>query len=216
MESAATVELTVNTLKLSGGHQALDFTNTVNSRGARYRPDVLRSYADLLDWAIRVGVLTSEEASPLRDLPREQAEAALERAKALREALYRVFSSAGSPDPVDLDVVQKNLRSAQDWRILAASPDGYRWSWKPGDPDAVAHRVASAATELLVSPVLSRVHVCPGTNCGWLFLDTSRAGRRLWCSEETCGNRDRVRRWRERRKSAPGPPGRRELAHDKD
>jgi predicted RNA-binding Zn ribbon-like protein len=211
MESPATDELTVHSLKLSGGHPALDFTNTVNSRGACYGPDVLRSYADLLDWAIRVGVVSSGEA--MRDLPREQAEAALERAKALREALYRIFASAGSPDPVDLDLVQQNLRSAQDWRGLRPSRDGYCWSWKLGDPDAVAHRVALAAAELLVSPLLSRVHVCPGRNCGWLFLDTSRAGRRLWCSEETCGNRDRVRRWRERRKPSPGC---RELADDKD
>jgi len=34
----------------------------------------------------------------------------------------------------------------------------------------------------------------------WLFLDASRSGRRLWCSEETCGRRDRIRRWRAARR----------------
>jgi predicted RNA-binding Zn ribbon-like protein len=35
--------------------------------------------------------------------------------------------------------------------------------------------------------MLGRVHLCPGEDCAWLFLDASRSGRRLWCSEETCG-----------------------------
>jgi hypothetical protein len=38
----------------------------------------------------------------------------------------------------------------------------------------------------------------------WLFLDASRSRRRL-CSEETCGSRHRVRRWRSRQQQACSP-----------
>ena len=32
--------------------------------------------------------------------------------------------------------------------------------------------------------------------CGWLFLDSSRGGRRRWCSMSTCGNREKASRHR--------------------
>ncbi|MGP4017932.1 CGNR zinc finger domain-containing protein [Saccharopolyspora sp. 5N708] len=30
---------------------------------------------------------------------------------------------------------------------------------------------------------------CEGPGCAGLFLDTSRAGNRRWCSMNTCGNK---------------------------
>jgi predicted RNA-binding Zn ribbon-like protein len=44
---------------------------------------------------------------------------------------------------------------------------------------------------------LARVRVCPGRDCGWLFLDAS--GRRRWCSMTTCGSREKMRRMYARR-----------------
>ncbi len=193
-------EVTIATLKLFGGHWALDFTNTVDSRGADRGPDVLRSYGDLLDWSVRLGVVDPAEAEALRCLPRKRGEAALARAKALREALYRIFAARSSTAPADLDLLQREACAAQQMRVLVPDANGYSWRWRGGDPDTVTHRIACAAVDLLTSPALGRVHVCPGENCAWLFLDKSRAGRRLWCSEETCGTRDRVRRWRDRRR----------------
>jgi predicted RNA-binding Zn ribbon-like protein len=189
-------QVEVSTLKLLGGHAALDFINTVDSRGARYGPDVLRTYGDLLDWGVRLKVLDVAEAMALRDLSAERGEVALIRAKALREALYRIFAAPVSADPADLDILRREVRSAQATRVLVPGNDHYAWRWVDAGPDAITHRVALVAVDLLTSPSLGRVHVCPGENCAWLFLDTSRAGRRLWCSEETCGRRDRIRRWR--------------------
>jgi predicted RNA-binding Zn ribbon-like protein len=42
--------------------------------------------------------------------------------------------------------------------------------------------------------------MCPGNNCGWLFLDGS--GRRQWCSMEVCGSRAKMRRRYERQRQA--------------
>ena len=39
---------------------------------------------------------------------------------------------------------------------------------------------------------LGRVSLCPGRDCGWLFLNAS--GRRRWCSMSTCGSREKMRR----------------------
>ena len=42
-----------------------------------------------------------------------------------------------------------------------------------------------AAADLLVAK--PRIGVCPGHDCGWLFVNTS--GRRRWCQMAVCGNR---------------------------
>jgi predicted RNA-binding Zn ribbon-like protein len=196
-------QLTVATLKLFGDHSALDFTNTVDSRGERFGPDVLQSYGDLLDWGMRLNVLGAAEVAALHGLTAERSKAALARAKGLREALYRIFTTRPSADPLDLDLLQSEVRAAQGARMLLPNADGYAWRWRADDPDTVTHRIALVAADLLTSSALNRVHICPGENCAWLFLDKSPAGRRRWCSEETCGTRNRVRRWRaQRRKDA--------------
>jgi predicted RNA-binding Zn ribbon-like protein len=197
-------QVTVATLKLFGGHAALNFTNTVNSRGARFGPDVLDTFSDLLDWSERLGVIDRAETNVLRGMPDKRGEASLARAKMLREALYRIFSARPWPDPADLDLLQDEVQAAHAAHILVPRADGYAWRWRTIDPDTVTHRMALAASDLLTSPALGRVHVCPGENCAWLFLDTSRSGRRLWCSEETCGTRNRVRRWRDRQRNDQG------------
>jgi predicted RNA-binding Zn ribbon-like protein len=50
------------------------------------------------------------------------------------------------------------------------------------------------AGDLLAGPRLDRVRRCANPECGWLFLDDSRAGKRRWCSMQSCGNRAKARR----------------------
>jgi predicted RNA-binding Zn ribbon-like protein len=194
--------VTISTLKLFGGHPALDFTNTVNARGAVYGPDLLQTYADLLNWGLRLNLLDPHEAGDLRDIRADRAATALGWAISLREAIYRTFARRGPPDQADLNLLEQEASAAQAARKLVFDADRYAWHWRSGDPDTLSHRLAISATELLTSPAIRRVRVCPGDNCAWLFLDTSRAGRRIWCSEQTCGTRSRVRRWREHRHDA--------------
>jgi hypothetical protein len=48
-------------------------------------------------------------------------------------------------------------------RVLVSEAGGFAWRWRTGDPDTITHRIALAATDLITSPALGRVHVCPGT-----------------------------------------------------
>jgi predicted RNA-binding Zn ribbon-like protein len=40
-----------------------------------------------------------------------------------------------------------------------------------------------------------RTRVCRGADCGWLFVDKSKGGRRIWCDMATCGNTAKSRRF---------------------
>ena len=54
----------------------------------------------------------------------------------------------------------------------------------------------------LTSEELDQVRECAGNTCGWLFVDMSRNHSRHWCDMRDCGNRAKVRRYYQRRKTA--------------
>jgi predicted RNA-binding Zn ribbon-like protein len=51
-----------------------------------------------------------------------------------------------------------------------------------------------------------RLKVCLADDCQWAFYDRSRNRSAVWCDMGVCGNRHKVRSYRERR--LPGTPGR--------
>jgi predicted RNA-binding Zn ribbon-like protein len=200
--------------KLRGGVVCLDFVNTVGSRLTERTSEYLRSYEDLLDWSRQAGLLALEEAEDLSRramLDPEGARQTLSRALALREAVYRMVSSAIAGEPQDeseLSALNRELSiSLSHLRVMAA--DGaYTWGWdwigEDGEvrPDGPLWPVTQSAAELLTSPNLSRVKVCAGEGCGWVFLDESRNSSRRWCDSRDCGNRERVRRHLARKRAS--------------
>jgi predicted RNA-binding Zn ribbon-like protein len=52
----------------------------------------------------------------------------------------------------------------------------------------------------------ARFRICANDGCRWVFEDSSRAGRRRWCDMASCGNRAKVRRYRDRRRVASLEP----------
>jgi predicted RNA-binding Zn ribbon-like protein len=58
--------------------------------------------------------------------------------------------------------------------------------------------VAAAAAKSRIKGTWPRLKICPADDCGWAFYDTSRNRSRRWCSMEVCGNRSKVRAFRER------------------
>jgi predicted RNA-binding Zn ribbon-like protein len=195
----------VATLEILGGHPSLDFANTVAARRDRWGPDLLVGYRDLVDWAERTDLLDGVAAGRLRETaaasPPESA-AALARAKRLREALYVVVSAlaAATTAPAEaLALVHDEYLAARTTQHLSCCAGGTTWEWPRAlGLDAVTHRIAVEAVDLLTSPQASRIKECLGRNCGWLFLDTSRNRSRRWCSDADCGTLDRVTRHRMR------------------
>ena len=196
--------VTVDGLQLPtciGGHPALDFCNTWAGWGEPPTPrrEWLRSYEHLAVWAAHAGLIDAADATRLRRGAEHSPSAAaahLADARRLRTLLHTAVL-----DPEDaraLSGVTGFVRRADDRvRIRPGAPP--RWEIPASSGLALpVHSVAWAAGELLTSERIATVKICPGHDCGWVFLD--RAGRRRWCSMSSCGNRAKVAAYARRRR----------------
>lgn len=159
--------------------------------------DWLSGSSALRAWAGLTGRFSPRELERLAELEQAEpteAEAALCRLKSLREALHRILGGLSrevAPDPATLRQLQAHWKAAAAAAILTPSPS---WSAESSGLDLVRHRVAWQAVELLEKQDLSRVRICDGPDCGWLFLDSSKNNRRRWCDMKDCGNVAKARR----------------------
>jgi predicted RNA-binding Zn ribbon-like protein len=196
---------TLETLELVGGALCLDFVNTINSR-LNPEHDYLMQYPDLVGWTSKVGILSPAQANQLKKQVKQDEEAAeesLSEARRIRELLYRLFSNAAKgsePNKKDMEtfvsIYGESISSGQ----LIKADKHYVATWKMGERlDAVLWPIIHSAGELLLSDDLEHVKECPG--CSWLFLDTSKNQSRRWCSMNTCGARDKMRRYHKRKQA---------------
>jgi predicted RNA-binding Zn ribbon-like protein len=195
---------TLETLELIGGSLCLDFVNTINSRHSPEH-DYLVQYSDVVDWATKLGILSITQNRQLQKRARQnihEAENALIAARTLRDLLYRLLSSTAkgsAPKKKDLKVFSIFYGESLSRGQFVKRETHYSTTWKFDETlESVLWPIIHSAGELLQSGELNRVKECSG--CGWLFLDTSKNQSRRWCSMNTCGARDKMRRYHQRRR----------------
>jgi predicted RNA-binding Zn ribbon-like protein len=197
------------TVHLIGGRVCLDFANTTSGRGTDQHLEHLLRYDDLVVWSRRTGLLSAEDAAALTAqaaaMP-EAAAAVLSHALGLREALHGMFEATAAHAPVPaaaIASVNGVLAEAMAEARLRTTGHGFAWDWRTTPPglDRMLWPIAREAAELLVSPALARVKVCPGRQCGWLFFDATKNRRRRWCDMRVCGSRDKARRHHHRKRA---------------
>jgi predicted RNA-binding Zn ribbon-like protein len=196
---------TLETLETVGGSLCLDFVNTINSR-LMPEHDYLLHYSDLATWANKVGILSATQNNQLQNRAKqnaEEAENALQTARTFRELLYRLFSDAVKgyePDKKDMEIFIAVYGEAISHSQFLTKDNHYTTTWKVDEAfDTLLWPIIYLAGELLLSEQLGQVKECPG--CGWLFLDTSKNQSRRWCSMNTCGARDKMRRYHKRQRA---------------
>ena len=189
-----------------GGDPALDLINTVDWTSRGPEEERLESFEDLTGWAEGAGVIDAAAGRRLRRSGRERPRAAalaLAQAHEVRSALREVFLAIAHGTPTDGVLVRFNRLLTGALGALEIAPaeggSGYRWRWRGerSDPRSLLWPVLWSAAELLRSDEASRVRVCDGDECGWMYVDRSRNGLRRWCQMRTCGTREKTRRRRQ-------------------
>lgn len=188
MEAAALAPDTRDGFTFRAGHLALDLPVTLAGRRKPRPTELLATPADLDRWLVAAGLA---EAAPGADA------SALEAARALREACYRLARSAFAGEafaPADTATVTSCAAVPPPRPLL--TPGGLRWE-RAGVGSLLAVIGREAAT-LFGGPHATRIRACSGPGCAILFLDLSRSADRRWCSMTACGNRAKVAAFRKR------------------
>lgn len=177
-----------------GGRPALDFANTLRERWWR-NVETLVTPEDLAEWLV---------AAKLLDTAPAVAPGMLAPARALREAI-----DAGVTAVLDHRPVPEATRAALDDALpalreeLTREPDG-ALALRPAPPhDPAAHGlglIARDAALMFSRDEVARIRVCASDTCSARFFDRSPSAVRRWCSPSGCGNVDKARRYRRRRR----------------
>lgn len=182
---------------LIGGHPALDLANAIfDRRVPTPKQELLTSARDVGNWLRAAGLADDLQAGAVANV----ADAAfVEGVREIREASFSVFEAvvAGSLIPAEA-LSFLFLRAASGLGVDSVDPRTTRPNltlshWR--DPVAVTAFLAMLTIEAFFTLPRERLRSCP--RCGWLFVDTSRGGRRRWCSMRTCGNREKALRHRD-------------------
>jgi predicted RNA-binding Zn ribbon-like protein len=179
-----------------GGHPALDLANALfNRRVPEQDNELLKSAQDIGNWFAASGLADVHQAEAIASIGGDPF---VEAVHAVREASAEVFGTmaAGSP-PTAAALNYLFSCAAVGLATGSIEPNGMRpeltlVEWWHGD--AVPAFLAALSVEAFFTLPRDRLRSCP--RCGWLFLDTSRGGKRRWCSMQTCGNREKVSRHR--------------------
>ncbi|MFI0898899.1 CGNR zinc finger domain-containing protein [Streptomyces sp. NPDC020983] len=159
---------------------AFRFTATVSDRAGAAPRERLTGPALLGMW-LRAAGLGVTDVSP-RDL---------DDAVALREAIHRAGSAVAAgrrPEPRDVRTLNAAAAAGHAKAVLEHGRAAWRLTAAAPVADALGV-LATDAVHVLGGPDRGRVKNCEGPGCAGLFLDTSRAANRRWCSMNTCGNR---------------------------
>jgi predicted RNA-binding Zn ribbon-like protein len=191
------------------GWLCLDFANTVGWHASNSPEESLNKYADLIEWSAERGIISGDAKDALLRKCEEkpiEAQAVLEKAREVREDIYRMLSDTAHGRPIkiiDLKGFNKALASMLSHSRLVPYEGGLRWDWDshPDKLDSVIWPIVKSTVDLMTSEAIKRVGQCADERgCGWLFWDSSRNRSRRWCDMSDCGNRAKVRRFYAKKK----------------
>ena len=182
-------------LPLIGGAVCLDFCNTVSGLGTDGTKEHLVCIADVAAWA-RLSGLLSKAGGPR--FVTTAGDNGLQQALSLRTLLHGVFhplSQRAPPPPRVLQSLNARLQQASHSAALVQSSGGFIWAYSESKESiaSVLNPILRSAAATLVDRDLTRLKMCPGEACGWLFLDETKNANRVWCEMRVCGSRAKAR-----------------------
>lgn len=168
----------------------------VNSRDCESGRDDFGTPAQLGEWLLSHGLLAGDAALGKEDL---------ETARAGREALRSMLlaNNGMRPDHAALAVAENLTRRAC---LTVRFGDDGRAALTPQATgiDRALGTLFAIAFEAMLDGTWARFKACPEGTCRFAFFDHSRNRSGTWCSMSSCGNREKARQYRERRRASEG------------
>jgi predicted RNA-binding Zn ribbon-like protein len=162
----------------------------VNTWDAEDDTEALDSPAELTAWLGEHGLLDAGARATTGDH---------RHAIALREALRALLlANAGmEPEPAAAGVLDAAARRAQ--LGVGFDPDGrVHTAPRATGVDGALGRLLAIVAAAQEDGTWPRLKACMADDCQWAYYDRSRNRSAVWCDMQVCGNRQKVRSFRER------------------
>jgi predicted RNA-binding Zn ribbon-like protein len=164
----------------------------VNSRDLEEGTDSIADPELLADW---IAERTGDYLPP----PDEDGHA---RALALRESLRALLRANNGVEASEEELAPLREAAERSRYRTTISADG-QLDLAPARSDLSGFeaRLLLALERIQSQGAWPRLKACTDDGCQWAFLDATRNRSRTWCSMEECGNRQKTRRYRQRKSS---------------
>lgn len=193
-----------------GGNLSIDFANSYVSTDNT--EDALDSWSDLVSLLSALGIVHPNQIEALErldvDSPQETVRTlhvAFLLRDGIRQALTAIAGRQGVPGEA-VEAVNGVLRLTEGYDQLAPAGGAWRLQFVQREKrlEWLLAAIARSAADLIVEGRKAPVRKCGNPACVLYFYDTSRTGRRRWCSMAVCGNRNKVAAFAKRKRRKKG------------
>jgi predicted RNA-binding Zn ribbon-like protein len=168
-----------------------EFVNTVHFDPGEPTEEHLTDAGALRTWLSEHGLMDPDE---------DVTEGDLRRALDVREGL-RALLLANNGLPLDeAKVEQLDRASSRAGMRVHFCADGPRLVPDAAGVDGAIARLMSVVAAAVSEGLWERLKACPRDDCYWAFYDHSKNRSGKWCSMETCGNVEKAKAYRQRRR----------------
>jgi predicted RNA-binding Zn ribbon-like protein len=179
----------------------------MSSQAAPGRLEHLRQFVNTLDLETGEDELADPDALAawlegrgLRSARRRVGKRDLERAIELRETLRELLLANNGVSPQPRSIEALNRVASEAALSVRFDADGSPALLPRGSgPGGVVAPLIAIAYEAMVAGTWPRLKACLADDCRWVFYDRSKNRSGTWCAMQVCGNRAKVRAYRERR-----------------
>ena len=169
---------------------SLDLINSEQWDGFGQRTDHLEEPAWIEQFVAKWNLSSGLEMAQLVNL------------RTLLRHMLEDIAQRGKASAADMAALNAILKADTVYRELVRQNNNYQVNLVSlvSNKGSVVAEIAASFAQLLAEQNWRRVKVCHNDGCRWAFYDETRGNTRRWCSDLTCGNRDKVRRFRARHK----------------
>ena len=167
------VQAFVNTLDLVPGTEELQDPNTLGA------------------WLVAKGLMRPGEPVDEGDL---------KHALAVREAMRAVIGGNSGRKVYPVEVATLNEAAGASGLRMRFGRDGKpRLEPEAAGPVGAMGRLVASLYSAMQDDDWNKLKLCSDDGCRWAFFDRSKNHSSRWCTMETCGNRAKARRFRQKR-----------------
>ena len=199
----------IASLQLDGGCSIFDFTNTISNRNDPDYFDYLTKYEAFIQWIDKIELLPKGKLNAIAAFSKNHTRKSADifrQVIEVREVAFKLFSSLAQNHKVEretLEVFNSLLSEALSNMRIELGRTEVTTSFNISEKNILQeplYLLVKNAFDILSTQPFERIKECPA--CGWLFLDTTKNGKRRWCNMQVCGSNDKARRYYHRKKES--------------